>query len=404
MWLTGFDAPSCSTIYLDKPIRNHTLMQTIARANRVFPGKHSGVIVDYANVFASLEKALAIYGAGKDGKSPVKDKKKLVDELRKAVDAAVLFCTDKGVSLAAIEQLPAGDLQRLSRIADAVDALISPDPLRREFFGHERLVGTLFNAVKPDPAALEFAGRVACLAAIADAIRAKLNPNPADISGVMGDISKLLDTSITGVAMPAKPAAVMDLSKIDFETLRKRFKESKHKNTDLEVLKAAIRAQLEKLIRLNITRTDFRAKFEELIESYNAGSLNIEDLFNQLVALSRSLGEEQQRHVREHMTEEELVVFDILTRPAPELSTEERAEVKKVARQLLERLKALLVLDWRKRQSSRARVEDAIKDLLDTGLPRTYSTDLYKQKCSAVFEHFYESYPQTDANIYSSTM
>jgi type I restriction enzyme R subunit len=404
MWLTGFDAPSCSTVYLDKPIRNHTLMQTIARANRVFPGKYSGVIVDYANVFASLEKALAIYGAGKDGKSPVKDKKKLVEELRKAVDAAVLFCTDKGVSLAAIEQLPAGDIQRLSRIADAVDALISPDPLRREFFGHERLVGTLFNAVKPDPAALEFFGRVTCLAAIADAIRAKLNPHPADISGVMGDISKLLDTSITGVAMPAKPAAIMDLSKIDFEALRKRFKESKHKNTDLEVLKAAIRAQLEKLIRLNKTRTDFRAKFEELIESYNAGSLNIEDLFNQLVALSRSLGEEQQRHVREHITEEELVVFDILTRPAPELSTEERAEVKKVAKQLLERLKALLVLDWRKRQGARARVEDAIKDLLDAGLPPAYSPDLYKQKCSAVFEHFYESYPESDANIYAATM
>jgi type I restriction enzyme R subunit len=220
----------------------------------------------------------------------------------------------------------------------------------------------------------------------------------------MGDISKLLDTSITGVAMPAKPAAVMDLSKIDFETLRKRFKESKRKNTDLEVLKAAIRAQLEKLIRLNKTRTDFRAKFEELIESYNAGSLNIEDLFNQLVALSRSLGEEQQRHVREHMSEEELVVFDILTRPAPELSTEERAEVKKVAKQLLDRLKALLVLDWRKRQAARARVEDAIKDLLDTGLPRAYSTDLYKQKCSAVFEHFFENYPEMDANVYTAVL
>jgi hypothetical protein len=71
MWLTGFDAPSCSTVYLDKPMRNHMLMQTIARANRVFPGKHSGVIVDYANVFASLEKALAIYGAGKGGKNRV---------------------------------------------------------------------------------------------------------------------------------------------------------------------------------------------------------------------------------------------------------------------------------------------------------------------------------------------
>ena len=118
----------------------------------------------------------------------------------------------------------------------------------------------------------------------------------------------------------------LDLSKINFEALAKRFKESKHKNTDLEVLKAAIRAQLEKLIRLNKTRADFAEKFEELIESYNAGSRNIEELFEELVKLSRNLSEEQQRHVRENMTEEELVIFDILTRPAPELSADERAE------------------------------------------------------------------------------
>jgi type I restriction enzyme, R subunit len=402
MWLTGFDAPSCSTVYLDKPMRNHTLMQTIARANRVFPGKHSGVIVDYANVFASLEKALAIYGAGKDGQSPVKDKKKLAEELRKAVDATVLFCANKRIVFDDIERLPAGDLKRLGLIDDAVNALISPDALRREFFGHERLVGTLYKAVKPDPIALEFATRISCLTTIADAIRAKLNPNPADISSVMGDINKLLDTSITGVAMPSTLAPVIDLSKIDFQTLRKRFKESKHKNTDLEVLKAAVRAQIQKLVRLNETRADFQLKFEELIESYNAGSRNIEDLFNELVALSRTLSEEEQRHVREQMTEEELVVFDILTRPAPDLSAEERTELKKVAKLLLERLKALLVLDWRKRQSARARVEDAIKNLLDSGLPRAYSTDLYQQKCSAIFQHFYESYLEKDVNVYVS--
>jgi len=210
MWLTGFDVPSCSTVYLDRPMRNHTLMQTIARANRVFPGKRSGVIVDYANVFASLEKALAIYGAGKDGKTPVKDKKELVEELRTALDAASRFCADKGVVLAAIEQLSSADMKRLARIGDAVNALISPDPLRREFLGHERLVSALYNSVKPDPAAVEFASSVACLAAIAAAIRAKLNPDPADISGVMGDIGKLLDASITGVAMPTKPAPVLE--------------------------------------------------------------------------------------------------------------------------------------------------------------------------------------------------
>ncbi|CAK0748905.1 Type I restriction enzyme R Protein [Gammaproteobacteria bacterium] len=163
MWLTGFDAPSCSTVYLDKPMRNHTLMQTIARANRVFPGKHSGVIVDYANVFASLEKALAIYGAGKDGKTPVKDKQRLVEELRKAVVDATTFCAAHRVVLAEIEATAAGSMERLSRIQDGMNALISPDPLRRDFFAHERLVSTLYRAVKPDPAALEFTNRVAGL-------------------------------------------------------------------------------------------------------------------------------------------------------------------------------------------------------------------------------------------------
>jgi type I restriction enzyme R subunit len=401
MWLTGFDAPSCSTVYLDKPMRNHTLMQTIARANRVFPGKHSGMIVDYANVFASLEKALAIYGAGKGGAYPVKDKQKLVEELRNVVAAATEFCAAREVNLSAIEQLTAGGMERLQRIDDAVNALISPDPLRRDFFGHERLVATLYNAVKPDPSAVEFSGRVACIIAIAAAIRTKLNPNRPDITEVMGDIAKLLDASITGVDMPVKPAPVMDLSKIDFEALRSRFKESKHKNTELEVLKAAIRAQLEKLIRLNKTRADFAKKFEELIESYNTGSRNIGELFEELVKLSRNLSEEQQRHVRENMSEEELVIFDILTRPAPELSAEERAEVKKVAHELLARLKQLLVLNWRQKSSARSQLKLAIEDVLDTGLPRAYDKPLYQQKCAVLFEHVYESYPERDAGVYA---
>ena len=176
IWLTGFDAPSCSTVYLDKPIGNHTLMQTIARANRVFPGKHSGLIVDYANVFASLERALAIYGAGKDGKSPVRDKQQLVSELRSALEAATRFCSG-----------------------------------RREFLGHQRLVETLYGAVKLDPAALEFASRAPCLGAIADAIRAKLNPNPVDVSAVMASINRVLDASVAGIAIPTKPGGALDL-------------------------------------------------------------------------------------------------------------------------------------------------------------------------------------------------
>ena len=403
MWLTGFDAPSCSTVYLDKPMRNHTLMQTIARANRVFPGKYSGVIVDYANVFASLEKALAIYGAGKDGKNPVKDKQQLVEQLRKSVVNATAFCATYGVMLGEIEAAPAGSMERLSRIQDGMNALISPDPLRRDFFAHERLVGTLYRAVKPDPSALEFAGRVACLTTLAEAIRATLNPNPPDISQVMGQINGLLDESITGHEIREQGPPALDLSKINFEVLARRFKESKHKNTDLEVLKAAIRAQLEKMIQLNRTRADFAEKFEALIESYNAGSRSIEELFEELLRLSNSLNAEQERHVRENMSEEELVIFDILTRPAPELTPEERAEVKKAARELLVRLKALLVLNWRQKSTARSQLKLTIEDTLDISLPRVYTPELYHQKCSAVFEHVYECYPERNLGVYAMT-
>jgi type I restriction enzyme, R subunit len=404
MWLTGFDAPSCSTVYLDKPMRNHTLMQTIARANRVFPGKHSGLIVDYANVFASLEQALAIYAISQSGAHPVRDKQQLVETLRQAMTDAVAFCRQHGVSLEEVERTTVGSLERLTKIVDAVECLISPDPLRKDFLAQERWVRTFFQAVKPDPAVLEFSSRVACLTTIAETIRERTGEGPADISAVMTDLNKILDASVAadGFHIPEgkKGHGVIDLAKIDFEALAKRFGKSKTKNIDLEQLKAAIRAHLDKLIRLNRTRADYLTKFEELIESYNAGSRNIEDLFAELLALSRTLNDEQQRHVRERLSEEEPVVFDILTRPAPGLSSEERAEVKKVARELLDKLKQLLVINWRQKATARSQVKLAIEDLLDHGLPRAYSPDLYQQKCSAVFEHFYETYGDRGVSIY----
>ncbi|NKE73304.1 type I restriction endonuclease subunit R [Candidatus Manganitrophus noduliformans] len=406
MWLTGFDAPSCSTIYLDKPMRNHSLMQTIARANRVFPGKQSGLIVDYANVFTSLEKALAIYGAGKGGAMPVRDKQKLVEELRQAVTGAAAFCAEQGVSIEAIEAVPSGNFDRVKRIGEAVEALITPDPLRKGFLAQEHLVRTLFQAVKPDPVVTEFAPRVSCLSTIADSIRERTGEGRADISAILSDVNHLLDESIASDGFVIKESKEgygrIDLTKIDFAALAKRFGKSKTKNIELEQLKAAIRAQLDRMVRLNKTRADYLVKFEELIESYNTGSRNIEELFKELLNLSRALSEEQQRHVREHLSEEELVVFDILTRPAPELSSEERDEVKKIARELLQKLKELLVLDWRQRSSARSQVKLAIEDLLDRGLPRAYSPDLYRQKCSAVFEHFYEAYTDRGESLYGN--
>ena len=397
MWLTGFDAPSCSTIYLDKPMRNHTLMQTIARANRVFPGKHSGLIVDYANVFASLEKALAVYGAGQGGATPVRNKEQLIADLNKAVEEADRFCSEKGVSLAAIEGAPPKTMERLHLISEAVNALISPDPLRKAFLAHDRIVRTLYDAVKPSPEALAHAPRIAAIVAITDSIKSQLNPNPPDISEVMGRINDLLDQSIEGVEMAAKPLPLLDLSKIDFAALAKRFKDSKKKNIELEALKASVKALLDRLIAMNRTRTNYREKFEELIEAYNNGSKTIEQVYQALLELSGSLTEEEARHVRENLTEEELTVFDLLTRPGPELTTEEKEEVKKVARLLHHRLERLITFNWRQTIQARALVKNAIEETLDEGLPRAYAPELYKNKCGVVFEHIYETYTDEKA-------
>jgi len=302
-----------------------------------------------------------------------------------------------------MEALPLGGMERLLAVENAINALISPETLRREFFGHEKFVGTLYRAVKPDPAAIEFSVRVAGILTLAGAIRVKLSPNPPDIATILAQITDLLDESITGLTIRQGGPPAIDLSKINFEALAQRFKKSKHKNTDLEALKAAIQAKLEKLVRLNRTRADFAEKFEALIESYNNGSRNIEQLFEELLKLSNSLNDEQERHVRENLSEEELVIFDILTRPAPELSTAEREEVKKVAKELLTRLKTLLVLNWRQKSAARSSLKLAIEDTLDT-LPESYDRPLFAQKCTAVFEHVYESYPERNAGVYAEAV
>jgi len=404
MWLTGFDAPSCSTVYLDKPMRNHTLMQTIARANRVYPGKQSGLIVDYANVFASLEKALAIYGKGGSGEMPVRDKKALADELRYAVNDANVFCMGHGVVLAEIENQPTAHFAQAGAIQKAADSLMAPAAVKRDFLALEALANSLYRAVKPDLVAIEFVQRCGCLAAIAQCIRTVTEP--PDISHIMKGIQDLLDESIGAepfkIRQRTEGYGNIDLSKINFEALRKRFENKKPSNTDVERLKAAVRAQLERMVRLNPTRADYLEKFQELIEGYNSGSRNIEEIFKELLALSTVLTEEQTRHVRENLSEEELTIMDILTRPAPELTTEEREEVKKVAHHLLEKLHKLLVLGWRQKISTRARVKIEIENALDEGLPRAYSKEIYEAKCSAVFEHVYQSYQGEGQSVYAA--
>jgi len=197
----------------------------------------------------------------------------------------------------------------------------------------------------------------------------------------------------------------VDLSQIDFDALRKRFEEGRRR-TEAEKLRAAVAQKLHALVALNRSRMDYAERFRQMIDEYNAGSVNVEVFFGRLVTFAQELTAEEKRSVAEGLSEEELALFDILTKPekpAISLTEPERRQVKTAARDLLEALKrGKLVLDWRKRQQTRAGVEKAIQVALDRGLSDKYDKELYDAKCAAVFQHVYEKYYGAGGSVYGA--
>jgi type I restriction enzyme, R subunit len=396
MWITGFDVPTCSTIYLDKPMRAHSLMQTIARANRVAPGKKSGLIVDYVGIFRALQNALAIYARparGGGSSVPILDKSALVAALRDALDEVRAFAEARGISLEVIVKTQG--FERIGRIDDAIEVILDSDADKKRYLQLANRVALLFKAILPDPQATELAPLAVLVAYLAAKIRAETQQ--PDISAVMGAVEELLNDSIATegyrIGPASKPESLINLSEIDFEALQQKFATG-HKKTEAEKLKRLIEGKLTELVKLNRARADFAEKFQKLIDAYNAGSQNIEDLFAELVQFARELTAEEKRGVAEGLSEEELALFDILTKPEPVLTKNEEAEVKKVCRELLAALKReKLVLDWREKQQAKMAVMQTIKfALTPKQLPPVYTKEIRLEKLARAYAHVYDHY------------
>lgn len=303
-----------------------------------------------------------------------------------------------------MEDLQAAEgFARIALLDDAVDALVASEDLKRRYLDQTNAVLRLYKAVLPDKSARAFVREVSPLQVIAEKIRA-LTP-PADISGVMERVEDLLDRSIAteGYVLPepSDEDQLIDLSSIDFEALAKRFGGRTH--TVNEVLKGAVANKLARMVCENRARMDFLERFQQLIDEYNSGSMNAEEFFRQLVEFAEGLNEEDKRAVSEQLNEEELALFDILTRPRIEMTSADRERVKAAARALLTTLKSeKLVLDWRKRQQSRADVKVTIEKVLDDMLPPAYTSEVFEEKTSAVFQHVYEAYYGAGQSIYAA--
>jgi len=315
-----------------------------------------------------------------------------------------------GVNLDAIEAT--SDFQKIKLLDDAVEALIANDDSKRRYLTQAATIWRLYKAILPDSEGKAFAARCLLIDVLAKKIRA-LTP-PADISEVMGQVEELLDASIDSegylIREPRSTYGVagsveehwVDLAQMDFEALKERFTKGR-KRTEAEKLKGQVHSKLKQMLRLNPTRMDYLERFQRMIDEYNAGSLNFDEFLRRLLVFTDSLKDEEKRSVAEQLSEEELALFDILTRPQLDLSDQETKQVKKAAKDLLEALKReKLVLDWRKFQQSRAAVKVSITDALDEGLPDSFPPALFQQKVEAVYQHVFDSYYGSGRGVYAA--
>ena len=399
MWTTGFDVPSLSTVYLDKPLRNHTLMQTITRANRVFPDKNNGLIVAYVDVFRNLQQALAIYAVGSaSGEQPIEEKGALVTALREATDDLRAFCIGREVDLDALGRLAGFDLVKEGKVT--VELLMADDDEKVAFQARVSLVDRLYKAILPDTRANEFSRIRSIAKYLADCIASYTERS--DVSGVLGRIEQLLDESIAAheYLIPESDAeALFDLGAVDWKGLEEAFQQGRPR-TAAQRLRSLVSARIAALVRLNPVRIDLVERFEQLVADYNAGSINTEAFFQELLKFSDALTVEEARSLSEGLTEEQLAVFDLLMRPAPDLTDAEQTQVKRVAEELLAILKRdKIVLDWRKEQNTRASVRVAVEETLDR-LPEKFTRQQYAQKCDLVYQHVFDSYWDDGHSVY----
>lgn len=401
MWMTGFDVPSLSTLYLDKPLKAHTLMQAIARANRVYEGKVNGLIVDYCGILKQLREALATFAVvgtqtGEGKIDPVKPEEELVEQLSEAFNEIGEFLSERGFEIDNLREKTGYD--RISEIPKAKEVINASEETRKRFEILAREAFKKFKACLTIQGVNKYRWDYDAVNLIYRSLQK--DRDTSDIAGIIKELHTIVDEAV----MPRGPAdhpddnRTYDVSRIDFEKLRKEFEKHPRKNTMTYSLKEMVEERLRKMIERNPLRTDFYKRYQEIIADYNTEKdrVTIEETFAALLRFVDQLDKEEKRALREGLDEESLALFDLLEKP--NLSVRERNKLKSVAKELLEELKAerLKVQDWREKEATRAEVKSFIHDFLwneQTGLPAdSYTPADVEERVEIVFNHVYRQY------------
>lgn len=396
MWLTGFDVPSLSTLYLDKPMKGHTLMQAIARANRVYPGKSCGIIVDYVNVFKYMQKALSEY-AETDGKEdyPAKDIEQLITNIERSISDTEAFLLKIGIKT---EDIIAEEetINRLEMLRKAYDHILTKDEWKERFKVMSNLMINLYDAAKPE--ILErgwYNDKFAIIAHINGWLCNLIDDEKLRKARLR--MAEALDRSVSAGVSEQQATygihqgKVIDLSKLDVDAIRKEINKTPYKALETDDLRAFVERTLEQLINKNCTRVAFSQRYRNIIDRYNAGGSENEDYYKKLLQLIEDLKKEQSRSTDLGLEEEELEIFDLLRADKKLTKAEEQKVIlaaKNLYHKLSEEKERVMVVDWFKDEQPRLQVFALIQTSLNDDLPESYDRVTFNDKTRLLFNHF----------------
>lgn len=399
MWLTGFDVKCLSCLYLDKPLKAHTLMQTIARANRVSEGKSNGLIIDYIGIVKALKKALADYTAnvgGNGGTDPTVDKNELIARIVETIAKAKAFLSAHGFDLQML--IDAYDFMKMFCLRDAANAVCGTIEDKKTFATYAVELNRLMKYTDRDDIAGYARKEYEAISAIyAELQKKRKHINTTDlmveINRIISDYVEIEHTPMTAREEPRR----FDISAIDFDLLRREFAKMKKKNLVLKDLEELIQMKLDRMLFVNPDRINYYERYQQIIDDYNSEQdrATIEKTFMDLMDLANKMNQEEQRYVREGFTsDEELSLYDMLFRE--DLGKNDIKKLKEVAVTLLQKIKTKISgLDhWTDKQETKAAVDNLIRDTLWAELPECYdevSISAYRQQ---IYEYVYTRYKE----------
>ncbi|MFV0146621.1 type I restriction endonuclease subunit R [Empedobacter falsenii] len=397
MWITGFDAPCVSTVYLDKPIKGHTLMQTIARANRVYDDeKENGLIVDYGNVYQQLEKAYAIYGEGQKGNAGEKGKEEkpfeqleaMAVEVKNAIVEVTNMLSELDFDLKTL--IDASAMGKIAAINNGINAICRNEETKAKFEIAARNVFRKYKALFPEKQAKQFVREYNAIDALYSKLNAKVKS--ADVTEVVMRLQSVVNESISIVGAQETEGVYIDFSKFNIKALQEAFAKIPRKNELVYDLNKAVENKLEQMLKENPLRLEFYERYQEIVEEYNNGKSEIElkRSFDKLTQFYQELTVEEKRAFQENLDEPTLSIFDLLVK-GKDLTKDEKETVKKVAQETLEILQRekLNIPNWKESREIRSSVKTTIYDKLLWLPEEKYTDEDVSLRSVQVYQHVY---------------